>query len=36
MTVVDQLGVTGKEANVEVCWQIDIPLWKETLYRTLK
>jgi purine nucleosidase len=36
MTVVDQLGVTGKEVNVEVCWQIDIPLWKETLYRTLK
>ena len=36
MTVVDQLGVTGKEANVEVCWQIDIPLWKKTLYQTLK
>lgn len=36
MTVVDQLGVTGKEPNVEVCWQIDIPLWKETLYRTLR
>jgi purine nucleosidase len=36
MTVVDQYGVTRKEANVEVCWQIDIPLWKEMLYRALR
>ena len=36
MTIVDQLGVTGKEPNVEVCWEIDSPLWKETLYKTIR
>jgi purine nucleosidase len=36
MTVVDQLGVTNKEPNIEVCWEIDVALWKETLYRTLR
>lgn len=36
MTVVDRLGVTRKEPNIEVCWAIDIPLWKETLYKTLR
>ncbi len=36
MTVVDQLGVTKKDANIEVCWEIDIPLWKETLYKTIR
>ena len=36
MTVVDQLGVTHKEANIEVCWEIDIQRWKDTLYKTLK
>jgi purine nucleosidase len=36
MTVVDQLGVTEKEPNIEVCWAIDVGLWKETLYRTLR
>ena len=36
MTVVDQLGVTDKEANIDVCWEIDIPLWKETLYKTIR
>ena len=36
MTVVDQLGVTNKQPNVEVCWAIDTARWKETLYRTLK
>ena len=36
MTVVDQLGVTNKEPNVEVCWEIDVDLWKETLYKTLR
>jgi len=36
MTVVDELGVLNRAANVEVCWQIDIPKWKETLYRTLR
>ena len=36
MTVVDQLGVTKKPANIEVCWAIDSRRWKETLYRTLR
>lgn len=36
MTVVDQLGVTKKEANIEVCWEIDIPLWKEMLYEAVR
>jgi purine nucleosidase len=36
LTLVDQLGVTGKEPNIEVCWEIDIPLWKETLYKTIR
>jgi purine nucleosidase len=36
MTVVDQLGVTNKAPNIEVCWEIDVALWKETLYRTLR
>ena len=35
MTVVDQLGVTNRSPNIEVCWKIDAPLWKETLYQTL-
>ncbi|MBM3138584.1 MAG: nucleoside hydrolase [Chloroflexi bacterium] len=36
MTVVDQLNVTKKEPNIEVCWQIDTTRWKERLYQTLK
>ena len=36
MTVVDQLGVSDHEANIEVCWEIDVPLWKETLYKTIR
>jgi len=36
MTVVDELGVTQKDANIEVCWEIDIPLWKEMLYQTIR
>lgn len=36
MTVVDQLGVSQEEANIEVCWEIDIPLWKETLYQAIR
>lgn len=36
MTVVDQLGVTKKAPNIEVCWAIDVALWKETLYQTLR
>jgi purine nucleosidase len=35
MTVVDQLGVTSKEANATVCWEIDVPRWKELLYSLL-
>lgn len=36
MTVVDQLGVTNRASNAEVCWAIDPALWKETLYQTLR
>lgn len=36
MTVVDELGVLNKNPNIEVCWSIDIPLWKQTLYKTLQ
>jgi purine nucleosidase len=36
MTVVDQLGVTGHLPNVDVCWEIDVARWKETLYRALR
>ena len=36
MTVVDQLGRIDKAPNIEVCWEIDTGLWKETLYRTLR
>lgn len=36
MTVVDQLGVTGKPPNIEVCWEIDVARWKDTLFRTLR
>jgi len=36
MTVVDQLGRIDKAPNIEVCWEIDAGLWKETLYRTLR
>lgn len=36
MTVVDELGVTKHEPNVEVCKAIDITRWKETLYRVLR
>lgn len=36
MTVVDRLGVTGHAPNLDVCWEIDGPLWKATLYRTLR
>lgn len=36
MTVVDQLGVANKPPNLEVCWEIDVALWKETLYQTLR
>ena len=36
MTVVDEMHVTQKEPNIDVCWEIDTDLWKETLYRTLR
>ena len=36
MTVVDKLGVNKKEANIEVCWEIDIQGWKDLLYKTLQ
>jgi inosine-uridine nucleoside N-ribohydrolase len=35
MTVVDQLHVTNRQANIDVCWEIDVELCKETLFRTL-
>jgi purine nucleosidase len=35
-TVVDQLNVTNHTPNMEVCWEIDTPLWKETLVQTLQ
>lgn len=47
MTVVDQLGVVDdarnrplwrpviERSNVTVCWEIDVPRWKELLYRAL-
>lgn len=36
MTVVDERNVTKKEPNVDVIWEIDIPAWKETLFKTLR
>ena len=36
MTVVDQKGVWNKEPNIEVCWKINVPKWKELLYKLLK
>jgi len=36
MTVVDERNVTKKAPNVEVVWEIDIPGWKEALYKTLR
>lgn len=36
MTVVDERGVLEKDANVTVCWAIDVPRWKEALYKTLR
>jgi len=36
MTVVDRLGVTDKKPNLEVCWAIDVAVWKDTLYQTLR
>ena len=36
MTVVDELGVTNKPPNIEVCWESDPARWKETLFKTLR
>jgi purine nucleosidase len=36
MTVVDQLGVTNRPTNLEVCWEIDVDRWKRTLYKMLQ
>jgi purine nucleosidase len=48
MTIVDELGVTKDERNmplwaqaravppIKVCWQIDVPRWKEALYSVLR
>jgi purine nucleosidase len=35
MTVVDQLNVTGKTPNIEVCWAIDFERWKAILVEML-
>ena len=36
MTVVDERSVLEKDANVTVCWAIDVSRWKEALYKTLR
>ena len=36
MTVVDQLDVTGKRPNLEVCWAIDAERWKSHLVQSLR
>jgi purine nucleosidase len=36
MTVVDEIGVTNKPPNLEVCWSIDPLRWKDLLYRLLR
>jgi purine nucleosidase len=36
MTVVDEIGVTNKPANADICWAMDTFRWKEMLYRLLR
>jgi purine nucleosidase len=36
MTVVDQLDVTGKTPNLEVCWAIDSERWKSHVVQSLR
>jgi inosine-uridine nucleoside N-ribohydrolase len=36
MTVVDEIGVTNKPANADICWAIDAARWKEKLYGLLR
>lgn len=35
-TVVDELGVLQKQPNINVVWEINVPKWKEILYRCLR
>jgi purine nucleosidase len=35
-TVVDELGVLHKTPNMQIIWSIDVPRWKEILYRCLR
>lgn len=35
-TVVDKFGVWNREPNMNVVWSIDIPRWKQSLYRCLR
>ncbi len=35
MTVVDQLGVLKRPANLDVCWEIDVARWKRALAAAL-
>ncbi|BAT55294.1 Inosine/uridine-preferring nucleoside hydrolase [Nostoc sp. NIES-3756] len=35
-TVVDELGVLNKQPNINVVWEINVPKWKEILYRCLR
>lgn len=36
MTVVDRHGVLDKPANIDVCWQINAPRWKDMLIASLR
>ena len=36
MTVVDEIGVTNKPANADICWAMDAFRWKEMLHRLLR
>jgi len=36
MTVVDEIGVTNKPPNADICWAMDARRWKEMLYRLLR
>jgi purine nucleosidase len=36
MTVVDEIGVTNKPANADICWAVDAARWKEMLGRLLR
>jgi purine nucleosidase len=35
MTVVDEIGVTNKPPNADICWAMDARRWKEMLYGLL-